>query len=91
MLDPLAVARKRLLALWAIDRLVERAMRLTKILRHDIGIVEVGKRGAFMRRARVEHIFRDAFEFLLVVLVFDATGSWHISVWKGEGAPALLR
>jgi hypothetical protein len=63
MLHPLAVARERLLAIEPIHRLVERAVRLAQILRHDIGIVEIGERRALMRRARVKHGFRKLCEF----------------------------
>ena len=63
MLHPFAVARERLLAIKPIDRLVERAMRLAQVRRHDIGIVEIGKRRAVVRRAGVEHGFRKLFEF----------------------------
>ena len=63
MLHPFAVARKSLLAIEPLHRFVERAMRPAQILRHDIGIVEIGESRALVRGARVEHGFRKLFEF----------------------------
>jgi hypothetical protein len=63
MLDPFAVARERLLAIKPIDGFVERTVRLAEILRHDIGIVEVGGSRALVRGSCVEHGFRKLLEF----------------------------
>jgi hypothetical protein len=60
---------KRLLAVEAVYSLVERPVRLAEILRHDIGIIEIGERRSLMRGARVEHGLREFSEFLLGGLV----------------------
>jgi hypothetical protein len=86
VLDPLAVARKRLLAVQTVDGLVEGAVRLAEILWHDIGIIEIGECRALMRRqmcknqadrAKTRSQFPDGFaedNFSRIFALYEATG-----------------
>src|SRR3546814_9279853 len=62
MLDPVAVRGEGLTAIKAVDREIERVMRLPEIGRHRIGIVEISEARRRPRRPRVEHILRQGSE-----------------------------
>jgi hypothetical protein len=55
MLHPGAVAIKALTAVEPVDGPVERAMGVAQVLRHQVGVIEVGERGARMGRAGIQH------------------------------------
>jgi len=88
MLDPFAVTYERLLAIEKIDRFVERTVRLAEILRHDVWIIKIGERRAFMRRARIEHRLREFFELLFGGIVELRLGEGIVD--DADGIPVIV-